>query len=105
MQSRIILDGQGNKRAQEIRIEAHGKGGELGMKNMQHLVGLIEGLKEQKTPQDVNDHFMLVIGYCLCCKNSGFLDKDSADELMQFACVLASIEQDRAEKECQEGEC
>lgn len=98
MQSKIFLDGQGNKIMQEIRIEAHGSGGELGYKNIQHLAGLIEGFKEQKTPRDVSDHFMLVVGYCLCCKNSGFLDEKSADEVMETAAMLAGIEQERAEK-------
>lgn len=101
MKSKTIFDGQGNRKAQEIRIEVHGSGGELGIENIKHLMGLIEELKAQETPKDVNDHFMLIIGYCLCCKNSGFLNEKSSDEVMQLASTLAAIEQERAERECE----
>ena len=97
MKSRTFING--TKQMQEIRIEAHGSGGELGLKNIQILTGLIEQLKEQKTPKDVNDHFMIIMGYLSCCMHSGFLDEKSSDELMQLTSFLAGQEQERAEKE------
>ena len=102
MKSKAILDGQGNVRAQEIRIEAHGKGA-LGVKNVQILVGMIESLKVCKTPQEVYDRYLQITGYCKCCINSEFLDEKAADELMQLTAFLAGNEQARTEQEQREG--
>lgn len=99
MESKTIYNGSGQRMAQEIRIEAHGKGGELGIKNIQYLTGMIESLKACKTPQEVYDRYMMITGYCKCCVNSGFLDEKSADDLMRLAAFLAGNEQARAEHE------
>ena len=102
MKSKAILDGQGNVRAQEIRIEAHGKGA-LGVKNVQILVGMIESLKVCKTPQEVYDRYLQITGYCKCCIDCGFMDEKGADELMCLAAYLAGNEQARAEAQQKEG--
>ena len=44
MKSRIILNRERTAKAQEISIPIHGKGGELGIKAVTGLVGLIETL-------------------------------------------------------------
>lgn len=46
MKSRIILNRERTAKAQEISIPIHGKGGELGIKAVTGLVGLIETLKD-----------------------------------------------------------
>lgn len=99
MKSKTIYDKDGQRMAQEIRIEAHGKGGALGMKNMQYLIDMIESMKACKTPQEVYDRYMMIIGYCKCCINSEFMDEKSADDLMCLAAFLASNEQVRAKQE------
>lgn len=99
MESKTIYNGSGQRMAQEIRIEAHGKGGELGIKNIQYLMGMIESLKACKTPQEVHDRHMMITGYCKCCANSEFLDEKSANDLMYLAALLARNEQVRAEHE------
>lgn len=97
MKSRVFINGDGKTKMHEIRIEAHGTGGALGIKNIGILTGMIEHLKECRTPQEVYDQYMTITGYCSCCVNSGFLDKKSADELMSLAAFLAGNEQARAE--------
>lgn len=87
----------------EIRIEAHGKGGTIGMTCVQNLAAQIEGFKAAETPQEVYDRFMTVCGYCRCCIDAGFLDAKSGDELMQLASMLAGIEQARAEQQAAGG--
>lgn len=100
MQSRTICGkGLNAPKAYEFRIEAHGKGGAIGMKCVEMLVGHIESFKAAKKPQEVYDEFMTVCGYCMCCVDTGFLDKNAADELMQLASILAGNEQARAEHE------
>lgn len=102
MQSRTMFNGNGRPQVQEIRIEAHGTGGELGLKNIKILTGMIEDLKAQKTTVEVDAHFMMICGYAACCVNSGFLDEKSGDELMQLTAILAGNEAKRAEHEGKE---
>lgn len=100
MQSRTIYGkGLNAPKMQEIRIEAHGRGGAVSIKCVQILVARIEEFKAAKTPQEVYDSFMTVCGYCSCCVDAGFMDKESADELMQLVSILAANEQARAEHE------
>lgn len=104
MQNRTVYGrGLNAPKMQEIRIEAHGKGGAVGLNCVQRLVAHIEGFKAAKTPQEVNERFMTVCGYCSCCADAGFLDKTSADEIMQLASILAANEQARAEHESKRG--
>ena len=53
MKSRIILNRERTAKAQKISIPIHGKGGELGIKAITGLVGLIETLKDCGTCQEV----------------------------------------------------
>lgn len=98
MKIRTLLDSERKAVGQEIRVELHGSGGELGIKNIQHLMGLIENLKSMKTEQEVNDHYTLIMGYCLCCTFSGFIDEKSADDLMKLVAGLAGNELERVKK-------
>lgn len=103
MISRTVLGADGKAKAHEIKIETHGTGGAAGIKTIQSLAGMIESLKACKTPQEVYDRYMTIIGYCKCCTDSGFLDEKGADELMSLAAYLAGNEQRRAEVEQRKG--
>jgi hypothetical protein len=71
MQSRTVYGkGLNTPKMQEIRIEAHGKGGAVGIKCVQTLVAHIESFKAAETPQEVYDRFMTVCGYCSCCRDA-----------------------------------
>ena len=73
MQSRTVYGkGLNTPKMQEIRIEAHGRGGAVGIKCVQTLVAHIESFKAAETPQEVYDRFMTVCGYCSCCRDAGF---------------------------------
>lgn len=61
MKSRIILNRERTAKAQEISIPIHGKGGELGIKAVTGLVGLIETLKDCGTCQEVQSVFDLSV--------------------------------------------
>lgn len=63
MKSRIILNRERTAKAQEISIPIHGKGGELGIKAVTGLVGLIETLKDCGTCQEVQSVFDAICGY------------------------------------------
>lgn len=104
MRSRTIYGKDLNvPKVYEFRIEVHGKGGAIGMKCVEMLVGHIESFKAAKKPQEVYERFMAVYGYCMCCVDAGFLDKNAADKLMQLASFLAGNEQARAERESKRG--
>lgn len=81
MKSRIILNRERTAKAQEISIPIHGKGGELGIKAVTGLVGLIETLKDCGTCQEVQSVFDAICGYNACCIRCEFIDEKGADEL------------------------
>lgn len=89
MKSRTILGASGTTKMREVAIEIKGKGGELGVQNVRHLIELINDFKTKDTEQEINDHYTLIMGYCLCCKNSGFIDDKGADDIMQMAAIFA----------------
>ena len=84
MKSRIILNRERTAKAQEISIPRHGKGGELGIKAVTGLVGLIETLKDCGTCQEVQSVFDAICGYNACCIRCEFIDEKGADELMEL---------------------
>lgn len=89
MKSRIILNSERTAKAQEISIPIHGKGGELGIKAVTGLVGLIETLKDCGTCQEVQSVFDAICGYNACCTRCEFIDEKGADELMELICTHA----------------
>lgn len=97
MKSKTIIGMDGAPKMQQIQIEMHGKGGEIGIKAVQRLVGMTESLKTAKTPQEVYDRYLQITGYCKCCIDCGFMDEKGADEFMCLAAYLAGNEQARAE--------
>ena len=92
MKIRTLVDNQHRAIGREIRIELQGRGGELGIQSVQRLIELINQFKTMNTEQEVNDHYTLIMGHCLCCENSGFIDEKGADDLMQAVALLASNE-------------
>lgn len=97
MKSKTVFGADGAQKMQQIQIEMHGRGGEVGLKAIQSLVGMTESLKECKTPQEVYDRYLQITGYCKCCVDCGFMDGKGADEFMSLAAYLARNEQARAE--------
>lgn len=95
MKSRIILNRERTAKAQEISIPIHGKGGELGIKAVTGLVGLIETLKDCGTCQEVQSVFDAICGYNACCIRCEFIDEKGADELMELVSMLAGQEMAR----------
>lgn len=92
MKSKTILGAGGTTKIREVTIEIKGKGGELGVQNVRHLIELINDFKTMNTEQEINDHYMIIAGYCTCCNNCGFIDDKAADDIMQMAAVLAGNE-------------
>lgn len=97
MRSKTIFGADGAQKIQQIQIEMHSKGGEVGLKAIQSLVGMTESLKECKTPQEVYERHFQIMGYCKCCIDCDFIDRKGADEFMSLAAYLAGNEQARAE--------
>lgn len=100
MQSRTILGRDGESKAHEIKVELHGSGGELGIKNVQILTRMIEDLKSREMPEEVDQLYFMICGYYACCVNSGFINE--SDEFMELVTFLANTEGERAERQ-QEG--
>lgn len=98
MKSRIILNRERTAKAQEISIPIHGKGGELGIKAVTGLVGLIETLKDCGTCQEVQSVFDAICGYNACCIRCEFIDEKGADELMELVSMLAGQETKEEQK-------
>lgn len=103
MRSRIILNRERTAEAQEISIPIHGKGGELGIKAITGLVGLIETLKDCGTCQEVQSVFDAICGYNACCTRCEFIDEKGADELMELVSMLAGQEMARCKNNCGKG--
>lgn len=99
MKSKTILGADGAPKMRQIHIAMCGKGGEAGIKAVQRLVGMTESLKTCKTPQEVYDRYLQIMGYCKCCIDCGFIDEKGADEFMCLAAYLAGNEQARAEEQ------
>lgn len=81
----------------------HGKGGELGIKAVTGLVGLIETLKDCGTCQEVQSVFDAICGYNACCIRCEFIDEKGADELMELVSMLAGQEMARCKNSCGKG--
>lgn len=92
MKSKTILDTDGATKMREVTIELKGTGGRMGVENIKCLTELINDFKTKDTEQEINDHYMIIAGYCMCCNNCGFIDEKGADDLMQMAAVLAGNE-------------
>lgn len=103
MKSETVFGADGERKMQQIQIGIHGKGGETGLKAIQSLVGMTESLKECRTPQEVYDRYLQVMGYCKCCVDCGFMDEKGANEFMCLAAYLAGNEQARAEEQQKKG--
>jgi hypothetical protein len=100
MQIRTIYGkGIDKPKIQEIKIELNGKGGATAVKCVKKLTALIDTFKTAETTQDLEDRFTTVCGYCLCCKDAGFIDTAGADEVMHLASMLAGIEREMIEKQ------
>lgn len=97
MRSKLFVNPGGTAKMQEIRIEAHGKGGATGIKAVSQLANMVNSLKACKTPQEVYDRYIQITGYCKCCLDCEFIDEKSADDLMCLSAYLAGNEQARAE--------
>lgn len=103
MKSKTILGADGTTEMREITVGIHGKGGEVGIRAVQRIAGMVSSLKQCKTPQEVYDRYLQITGYCKCCIDCGFMDEKGADELMCLAAYLAGNEQARAEAQQKEG--
>ena len=89
MKSKTILGADGTTEMREITVGIHGKGGEVGIRAVQRIAGMVSSLKQCKTPQEVYDRYLQITGYCKCCIDCGFMDEKGADELMCLAAYLA----------------
>lgn len=81
MKSKTILGADGTTEMREITVGIHGKGGEVGIRAVQRIAGMVSSLKQCKTPQEVYDRYLQITGYCKCCIDCGFMDEKGADRL------------------------
>lgn len=52
MKSKTVLGADGTTKMREITVGIHGKGGEVGIRAVQQLAGMVSSLKQCKTPQE-----------------------------------------------------
>lgn len=62
MKSKTILGADGATKMRQITVGIHGKGGEAGIKAIQQLAGMVDSLKQCKTPQEVYDGYLQITG-------------------------------------------
>lgn len=84
MKSKTILGADGTTEMREITVGIHGKGGEVGIRAVQRIAGMVSSLKQCKTPQEVYDRYLQITGYCKCCIDCGFMDEKGADVRARF---------------------
>ena len=101
MKNRFFVNGDRTAKVQEISIPIHGKGGELGIKAVTGLVGLIETLKDCNTCREVQAVYDGICGYNACCLRCEFIDEKGTDELMELVGMLAVQEMERCKKNCE----
>lgn len=80
---------------QEIRIVCQCKGGEIGLQCMNHLVSQIMAIQKAEKPEEIYDMFLRISGYLKCCIDAEFIEKESADDVMDLVCKLAASEEER----------
>ena len=100
---KTLLVANGTTKMREITVGTHGNAGEVGIKAVQRLAGMVSSLKQCQTPQEVYDRYLQITGYCKCCIDCDFMDEKGADELMCLAAYLAGNEQARAEAQQKAG--
>ena len=83
----------------EITIKFTGKGGERGQQSIKQLVGMIADLKNQPTREAIDTLHSQITGYCKCCMDNEFIDKEAADELMKAVAIATAIEAERTKSE------
>ena len=92
MRSKTIINSKGERQATRIEIPIEGAGGALGMQAVTNLTALISGLKNKKTEYDIFQQFYTIQGYAMCCRDSGFLEHESTNDILKMAEVLADNE-------------
>lgn len=75
MKNRFFVNGDRTAKVQEISIPIHGKGGELGIKAVTGLVGLIETLKDCNTCREVQAVYDGICGYNAAALDANLLTK------------------------------
>lgn len=103
MRSKTIVNGKGEPQETRIEIPLKGGGGVLGMQAVTKLTALISGLKNAKTEYDVLQHFYTIQGYAMCCRDSGFLEHESTNDILKMAEHLADNEINRIRAEGKAG--
>ena len=91
MRSKTIINSKGEPQATRIEITIKGAGGALGMQAVTKLTALISGLKNKKE-YDIFQQFYTIQGYAMCCRDSGFLEHESTNDILKMAEVLADNE-------------
>jgi hypothetical protein len=81
----------------EIPLEI--RGGNKGVIAVKNLIALINGFKSKKTEEEIEQHIYVVFGYCLCCRQLGFLSEQGADDLMEIVEYLQNVEKDRIKQQ------
>lgn len=61
MKSKTILGADGTTEMREITVGIHGKGGEVGIRAVQRIAGMVSSLKQCKTPQEVYDRYLQIL--------------------------------------------
>lgn len=67
-----------------MTVRLRGSGGELGEKAVKGLSPLIKELREAETEEKIIKSACVILGYTSCCLLCGFLDEESADNLMEM---------------------
>lgn len=99
MRSKTITNSKGEPQATRIEIPIEGAGGVLGMQAVTKLTTLISGLKNTKTEYDIFQQFYTIQGYAMCCRDSGFLEHESTNDILKVAEHLADNELIRVQAE------
>lgn len=74
------------------------------MQAVTKLTALISGLKNKKTEYDIFQQFYTIQGYAMCCRDSGFLEHESTNDILKMAEVLADNEIIRVQAEGKGGQ-
>lgn len=84
MKVKTVVNSKGEPQTSEIKIPLEGGGGIKGKKAVINLISLINSLRTLKTEQDIVNHYYIICGYAICCRDCGFLTKKSLDDLIEM---------------------
>lgn len=99
MKAKIFLNKDKELESKEITMMLHGSGNEIGMANVKTLIEMINDIPQEKTAEGIIEQSYVIVGYTMCCINSGFLDEESGKRLIDITYMFVEKTLEKVKRE------